>query len=210
MTFRAALLADGPSDLPLATHIEAMCASAGTGVAVTAIDPERLYGVGLTVEARLRYLFAHLGQFDAVFVHRDAEAQPPKFRFEEVEHAAMATRAPAPVVAVVPIRMTEAWLLLDENAIRRIAGRPNGRNPLGLPSRKAAESIADPKAVLKEALLAASETSGRRRDQFKRDFERHRRLLLEQLDPSGPVGALSAWKRLQADVHGLLQHLKNP
>jgi hypothetical protein len=38
-----------------------------------------------------------------------------------------------PVVCVVPVRMMEAWLLIDEMAIRRVAGNPNGRIPIELP-----------------------------------------------------------------------------
>ena len=33
-------------------------------------------------------------------------------------------------MGIVPVRMTEAWLLLDESAIRRVAGRPHGDEPL--------------------------------------------------------------------------------
>jgi hypothetical protein len=160
-----------------------------------------------TVASRLQYLVSNLGRFDAVFVHRDAEAQPSSFRFTEVQQAADEVDVRLPVLAVVPIKMTEAWLLLDEDAIRRIAGRPKGREPLGLPGRKAVESISDAKAVLREALVIASGARGRRREQFKRDFERHRGLLLEQLDHREPVSELSAWKRLETDITWLAQHL---
>ena len=113
-----------------------------------------------------------------------------------------------PVVPVVPIRMTEAWLLLDEEAIRKVAERPNGRTPLDLPKPHEVESIADPKRRLKETLLLASQTSGRRHQQFARDFSRHRALLLQRLDPSGAVSQLSAWRRLQSDVERAVATLR--
>lgn len=55
--------------------------------------------------------------------------------------------AGARVVPVIPGRMTEAWLRLDEAAIRRVAGNPNGRTKLGLPKLHEVESVADPKAA---------------------------------------------------------------
>jgi hypothetical protein len=46
---------------------------------------------------------------------------------------------------VIPIRMTEAWLLLDEEAIRDSAGRPSSSVSLGLPLPQRVETIPDPK-----------------------------------------------------------------
>src|SRR5438067_10442591 len=67
-----------------------------------------------------------------LFVHRDADREGHAARVEEVRRAA-AMHLPHPVVAVVPVRMLEAWLLCDELALRRAAGNPNGRQPLELP-----------------------------------------------------------------------------
>jgi len=112
------------------------------------------------------------------------------------------------VVPVVPIRMTEAWLLIDEVEIRRVAGRPSSTNHLGLPSVSAVESVADPKALLASALLAAGQPSGkRRRAQVERDFGRNRALLLQRLDVHGPINGLKAWQQLKADVAAVLAQL---
>jgi hypothetical protein len=35
---------------------------------------------------------------------------------------------------------------------------------------------------------------------FKRRFAEHRRLLLERLDPGGPVAELDAWRSVVAEV----------
>ena len=206
MTLRALLLADGPSDLPLAMHLEALCADHGREVQVTPIDPRRLGLDGRTVEDRLRIVLAQDVEPDFVFIHRDAEAQSPDDRIAEVKRGATAAGISVEtVVPVVPVRMTEAWLLLDEMEIRRVSGRPSSTNALGLPSAGQAENIADPKALLRKALLKAGDPSGkRRRRQFERDFGRHRALLLQRLDPRGPVTKLSAWQRLDADVQSVL------
>ena len=62
----------------------------------------------------------HLGPFDLLFIHRDADRYPPEWRYQEIRAAAGTQRH----VAVVPIRMTEAWLMIDEAAIRQVSGRP--------------------------------------------------------------------------------------
>ena len=69
-----------------------------------------------------------------------------------------------------------------------------------MPKPQAVESVADPKSVLKECLLAAAQVTGRRRDAFANRFNQHRRQLLERLDVSGPVVKLESWRRLEADV----------
>jgi len=56
-----------------------------------------------------------------LFVHRDAEGQEPELRYEEIRTSNQTGRLH---VAVVPVRMQEAWLLHDEGALREAAGRP--------------------------------------------------------------------------------------
>ena len=90
-----------------------------------------------------------------------------------------------------------AWLLLDEDAIRVVAGNPNGTRDLGLPSAAGSRAIADPKRRLRDALVVAADCTGRRLDIFKRRFNEHRRLLLERLDLCGPVTGLEAMQALQ-------------
>lgn len=200
MMHQGVFLVDGPSDLPLSRHLESMCSAFGADVALTPVDPALLSDVGRTVADRLRFVADQPDLLEIVFVHRDAEGQPPERRFHEIKVGVTGAGLSCPVVPVVPVRMTEAWLLLDEAAIRRVAAKPNGTAPLDLPTWQEAERLADPKRCLQEVLLAASETTGRRRKQFERDFGRHRALLLERLDPGGIVATLTAWKRLEADV----------
>ena len=99
-----------------------------------------------------------------LFVHRDAEGQDPRVRYDEIQAA---NRTSYDHVCVVPVRMQEAWLLHDETAIREAAGRPSGRGSLHLPPLNRRESVADPKQVLHGALRAASEVRGQRAKRFK-------------------------------------------
>lgn len=204
MTLRSLFLADGPSDLPLGTHLAALCADAGCAVDVTPVDPRFLRSSDRSVASRVRYLLEQGEAPDLVFVHRDAEGQPPEARRIEIRDGSLSGGLRVPVVPVIPVRMTEAWLLLDEVEIRRVAGRPRGRDPLEIPPLKAVESVADPKQVLLTALLTASGLTGRRRSQFQRDFGRHRALLLQRLDRKGPVTELAAWQQLLMDIDEVL------
>lgn len=109
-----------------------------------------LYGTGRTV----------------LLVHRDAEREPSDQRIAEIEEAAQVAGIEN-WVPVVPVRMTEAWLLIDEAAIRAAAGNPNGRTDLAMPALSAVERIPDPKQTLFDALCAASGLSGRKLQRFK-------------------------------------------
>jgi hypothetical protein len=211
VTIRGLLLADGRSDLPLAAHVEAMCSDLGADVSLTAADSDLIpASVGRTVRARLAFLLLQGARPDLLFVHRDSEADPADKRRDEVSVGASSAGVTCPVVALVPVRMTEAWLLLDEAAIRQVAGRPGGKVPLDLPSPARVESLADPKQKLAEVLLVASEATGRRRAGIRRDFGRHRALLLQRLDPGGPVSELVAWRRLRDDTAEAIRGLVPP
>jgi len=200
MTLRAVFIADGSSDLPLADHLGELCLERGVEVTIATPDPARLNARSRSVSDRLEAVKRLRDPIDVAFVHRDAEAQPPHARRAEIEAGAIRAGFSATVVPVIPVRMTEAWLVLDEAAVRSVAGRPNSSEALGLPTWRQAETIADPKATLRDALVRASGTSGRRRDQFIRDFDRHRSTLLTRLDRSGLVSRLSSWQQLVSDI----------
>lgn len=208
MTIRALFLCDGPSDAPLGVHVARMARQHGVDLDVVSPDLRRLDPApGLTVTGRATAVFAFDDAFDLVIVHRDAEARPTTERVAEVRAGIEAVRNDLPSIPVVPIRMTEAWLLVDEAAIRRVAGRPSGTEPLGLPALRNVESIPDPKSVLSQALDTASGTQGRRLRAFQRDFGTHRRLLLEALDHEGPVASLSGWQSLAQTVASVVAGL---
>lgn len=96
-----------------------------------------------------------------VFVHRDAETLTLDQRKEEFANV---TRPD--VVPVIPVRMTEAWLLIDGAAIGKAADRPGAA--VALPSLRQLENIADPKAVLEDLLIqAAGRLSGRKLARFR-------------------------------------------
>lgn len=106
---------------------------------------------------------------DLLFVHRDAETVSLQDRQSEVDEAvstACRTVVIPPAIAVIPVRMIEAWLLFDEQAIRTAAGNPNGSVDLGLPRPIEVESIPDPKDKLHHLILDATELGTHRRGRF--------------------------------------------
>jgi len=104
---------------------------------------------------------------DLLFVHRDADTAGIEVRRAEILSAVEQAGRTLSAVPVVPVRMTEAWLLIDEAAIRMAADNPAGTMSLGLPPRIAAfEDKADPKTLLYQALAAACGQRGRRLARF--------------------------------------------
>ena len=201
MIRRAIFLADGSSDDPLGEHLEVLCARRGLEVRITTPDLRRLpEPPGLRVVDRLQEAFRLSDIPDIVFVHRDAENQDPLERYAEVADAVAQVSQGLPTVAVVPVRMTEAWLLVEEDNVREVAGRPRSTADLGLPSVSRIESHPDPKSLLREALDIASGLEGRRLQRFQRRFGQHRRTLLQRLDIDGPVRQLSAWQALESSL----------
>jgi hypothetical protein len=140
---------------------------------------------------------------DFLFVHRDAEREAPARRREEIIQAAQEAGI-STVICIVPVRMTEAWLLFDESAIRTAAGNPKGDAALKLPSLKRTESEPDPKTILRQALEAASESSGRKLKQFQRDIPSLVPRVAELIEDFSPLRALSAFRAFETDVHRAL------
>jgi hypothetical protein len=151
---------------------------------------------------RDRILYAiDLYPCDLLFIHRDAERQDPKRRYEEINSAlreAALQGFQTPVVCVVPVQMTEAWLLIDEDAIRRAAGNPNGNNPLDLPELSDIEQIQDPKGILFQVLEDASGLTGRRLKKFNPSKSRIR--ITELISDFSALRRLCAFQELEKNI----------
>lgn len=138
---------------------------------------------------------------DVLFIHRDAENQESKLRFSEILKAIQASEVKESHVPVVPIRMQEAWLLIDEVALRRAAGNPNGREKIQLPPINKLESLSDPKKMLYNLLRQASGLSGRRLKQFNVGQSVYR--LAELMTNFSALRSLSAFEQLEKNINEL-------
>ncbi|MET7424969.1 hypothetical protein [Dactylosporangium sp. NPDC005555] len=140
-----------------------------------------------TVAGKLMSIKKLGAPYDLVVVHRDADGAGRGPRFNEISDAIDQVMPGTSWAGAIPVRMTEAWLVLDETLIRSAAGNPNGKMPLDIPTWKQAERLADPKTLLRDLLVEASGLTGRRRKNFISRLSHHRSQMLELLDPSGPV-----------------------
>lgn len=121
---RGLFVAEGSSDMPLADVVESLFLDRGVPLVLARPDfgmlPAKVNkDVGSRLKAGRDLVREHL---DLVVVHRDADNAGADARLAEIRSAVVETAVCAHVVPIVPIRMTEAWLLLDEDAIRTVAG----------------------------------------------------------------------------------------
>ncbi len=204
---RYTLVSDGPSDRALLPILTWVLREKG---GVSLVQPEwadlrRLPRPPQSLSDRILWAI-DLFPCDLLFVHRDAEREDPESRYKEIRNAlrkAAEQGFQAPAVCVVPVRMTEAWLLFDEPAIRLAAGNPNGKTPLNIPGLSIVEQITDPKVVLFEVLRKASGLAGRRLKKFNMAESRIR--ITELVSDFSPLRKLSAFQKLEKDVSALKQ-----
>ena len=197
---RYTLVADGSSDsclIPILTWL--LRESCGRRpVQGEFADLRRLPSPPRTLAERIERS-VELYPCDLLFVHRDAEGARAEDRIAEIYRAVKQTKATTlPVICVVPVRMQEAWLLIDDVALRHAAGNPNGREPLDLPSVGSLEALPDAKRVLHELLRRASGLQGRRLASFNERLSVHR--VAELIEDFRLLRRLTAFQRLAADV----------
>ncbi len=155
-------------------------------------------GVGLFRRAESAIKFY---ECDILFVHRDAESLAMPSRIEEIKNQLI--RLDKPYIPVVPIRMTEAWLLVDEQAIRSAASNPNGKARLNLPGVDKLEGLPDPKNVLFENLRLASELPPGRLRKFRPETCRYR--VAELISDFSQLRNLSAFVQFE---NTLTEHIR--
>jgi hypothetical protein len=199
-TIRFSLLTDGSSDRCLLILLRWLIGEAVENVNIEShwVDFRHLSRRPEGLTQRLR---ASMKQYpsDILFVHRDAEGQPWQDRIEEIRGAAEAAGGVG-WIAVVPVRMTEAWLLVDEDAIRLAADNPRGTVPLGLPAARVVESDADPKETLRVALVTASEKRGRRLRRFRETISQRIQRVAELMTDYSGLQEVPSFQRLRADT----------
>ena len=105
--------------------------------------------------------------------------------------------SPPTLICVVPVRMTEAWLLTCERSIRAAVGNQAGSIPLELPASHDVESVGA-KRVLFHALTLATELGANRRRKFRPEAYPHS--VAEFLDTLTSLRKLKSFQRLEAQI----------
>ncbi|MFH1748934.1 MAG: hypothetical protein ABIG44_18025 [Planctomycetota bacterium] len=157
-----------------------------------------LHGLADRIHCALR-----LFPCDILFVHRDAETCTRDQRISEIEQALHSTDITRHV-KVIPVRMTEAWLLISETAIRKAAGNPNGDVALDLPLLTRLEQLPDPKEVLRDLLVIAAQFTGRRRNKFKKELAWRCQRVADQITDFSPLQNLPAFRSFEQDTRRIL------
>ncbi|MET0268053.1 MAG: hypothetical protein ABW202_20860 [Duganella sp.] len=160
---RYTLLSDGSSDAALMPIIESVISEHRPDLAILGQAAGQLLTRDLSLRSRIPAALAKY-PCDALFVHRDAEGQALALRHREIVAASVGLKTP--VIPVIPIRMTEAWMLSDENAIRFAAENRSGSIKLKIPAKNNWETLPDPKRILFDLLKEASGKQGRALDKF--------------------------------------------
>jgi hypothetical protein len=147
---------------------------------------------------------------DLLFVHRDAESSDDarwRHRLEEIRLAMQ----PPPIcyVPIVPVRMTEAWLLLDRDAIYQAAENPKSGANLSLPPLRRLEDQPDPKTLLHELLAAACELRGRRLKRFRGERTWRGVRVADYISDFSPLRQLSAFRAFEEATRQAVESLPN-
>lgn len=208
------LLAEGTSDEALMPILNWLLEQCGVRIAIQSqwADLARLPHPPRDLSGKIKKSL-EVYPCNILFIHRDADNGSRAERVQEIQEAVnQISGSVFEHVCVIPVRMTEAWLLIDEQAIRRAAGNPNGRMKLDMPPRDRLEEILDPKQRLQQLLAAASGLSGRRRDDFnsKEKAERLERLarFIEEFSGFLVLRELNAFRALENDLKNVLQRMK--
>lgn len=98
--------------------------------------------------------------------------------------------------------MQEAWLLVDEHAIRSAAGNPNGKQGVDMPQPNTIERLADPKEMLHRVLREASGLNGRRKKNVRVETASHR--IVYYMTSISPLRKLPAFRQLEEDLRDAL------
>lgn len=205
------LAPDGPTDRALLPILTWLLEQSGVKCAIQSkiIEPlpipkqpdaPRLSPLAWRIKYSLEYF-----PCDLLFVHRDAEKESPDKRNTEIEEACreLTEIQTLPVICVVPVRMTEAWLLIEKQAIRYAAGNKNGRNSLAMPTLRSLENLSDPKETLYQLIQEACGLSGRRRRQIPVSLWASR--VVDYIEDFSPLRQLTAFRTLEEAVNNLVR-----
>jgi hypothetical protein len=199
---RVTLITDGSSDIMLLPVLEWLLKGLNPRLEIDSrwADLRQYINNPRTLEDKIK-LAVEFYPCDLLFIHRDAERYRRNQRaceIAKVATSALQDHPSPPYICVVPVRMLEAWLLIEDQAIRRAAGNRNGKMDLNLPILEKLESLPDPKKVLYQALKKASGKNKHQLASFKPSSKVH--LIPENLRDFSPLLGLSAFQALRKDI----------
>jgi hypothetical protein len=145
--------------------------------------------------------------FDVLFIHRDAETTNVKIieqRLNEIKKE-IGEDEFQKTVCIVPIKMMEAWLLIDIEAIKKAAGNRNYPGQINLPPINNLEKENQPKNILHDLLKEASGLKSRNLKKFNPDKAVH--LVAENIEDFSPLRNLNAFQAFERNLIEVVNNL---
>jgi Domain of unknown function (DUF4276) len=174
-------------------------------------EPEIITGTADTFPSTIVAVARAAGSQGATVlcIHTDADARTGHDVFTHkiipartAIEAAQLTNAPV-LVAVVPVHMSEAWILADKELLKNEMGTSSSNRDLGLD--RAPEAYADPKAAIEEAIRRVFEHRSRRHRQQVSLHELY--LPLGQKIALNLLVALPSYQKFRAEVQEAFRQL---
>lgn len=145
--------------------------------------------------------------YDILFIHRDAEKNDNAMvdkRIEEIKRE-IGIEEFERTVCIIPVRMMEAWLLINEDAIKKAAGNRSYNQPINLPAPKVLDKEKNPKEILHTLLRNASGLKGRRLSTFNPHSAVH--LVAEFIDDYSPLRQTKAFNAFESELKQKIDNL---
>jgi hypothetical protein len=167
-------------------------------------NPDAFAERGHDAETRIRESIRYFPS-NILFVHRDCDTAAFEDRVQEIVVAGERVGPTCPIICIVPVKMTEAWFLFDEAAIRFAADRPDGRKRLYLPTHQEAQRQSDPKKTLEEALVTAAEVTGRRLQDFRRRIREKKHIVATRIEDFSPLKHHASYVAFEGHLKNVLE-----
>lgn len=147
--------------------------------------------------------------FDILFYHRDAESNSIAIIDERIAEikGQLDAEYHQKIVCIVPIKMMEAWLFIDEMAIKKAAGNKNYNSQVNLPSVNKLEMLTNPKEMLHDLLKKVSGLKSRRLKNFNVHQSVH--LVTEYTTDYRLLRHLSAFNKFEEDLKAAVDSFMN-
>ncbi len=198
---RITLIADGSSDSTLLAVIRWLLNDKYPKLSIhssfadfsTLPNPPQLGDVADRIRCAEKYY-----PFDILFYHRDAESTKTTMIEKRKAEILSNTSDNNIIVCLVPVAMMEAWLLIDEDAIKKAAGNRQYKGKVDIPSVKNIERLSNPKETLHELLKKVSELKGRKLKNF--NVHRAIHLVAQNIQDFSSLRQLIAFQEFEKDL----------
>lgn len=154
-----------------------------------------------TSEVQKRLNFAkEYYPFDILIYHRDAESIDINIisqRIQEIKNQVLEENKDL-IVCVVPVKMMETWLLINDEAIKKASGNRGYKGNMNLPNCNKLEKIQDPKQLLHSILKETSGLKSRRLKKFNVHEAVH--LVAENIENFSILRELNSFLQFEKDL----------